>query len=293
LEQSIRQFQSTEHVLARIRDEQENFSAAQAQVASYVLENYFSVPFLSITALASNIGVSESTVIKFCNQLGYKKFADFKRDLANGARDELVMSNRLSESSIMESGNRIAQMEMEDDFAAIEATLMDPKNFEAVEQLIPMIDEADRLYIAGGRSSGILAELFVNMLRYLGVKVYYLDLASSSALDGLNIVTPNDLVIVICLPRYTRNIIRSMEIMNKHGIPIALITDPGLSPARQYAQVIFQCKVTSSSYFPNTTGCVALMNAIARQISVARKDRASLHMSHLEQELLEDDVFYK
>ena len=57
-------------LLNRIRQEQSAFSAAQRQVAAYVLEHYHRIPFLSISALAEQIGVSNNTVIKFCNQLG-------------------------------------------------------------------------------------------------------------------------------------------------------------------------------------------------------------------------------
>ena len=58
-------------LLNRIRGQEASFSAAQRLVAGYVLENYHQIPFLSISALAKEIGVSDNTVIKFCNQLGF------------------------------------------------------------------------------------------------------------------------------------------------------------------------------------------------------------------------------
>ena len=58
-------------LLNRIREREASFSAAQRLVAGYVLENYHQIPFLSISALAKEIGVSDNTVIKFCNQLGF------------------------------------------------------------------------------------------------------------------------------------------------------------------------------------------------------------------------------
>lgn len=280
-----------EQLLIRIRNEQENFSTSQALVASYVLDNYYNIPFMSITSLAHNIGVSDNTVIKFCNRLGYQKFTDFKRDLSNCARSELVMSNRLSQADDAGISNSLIAKALSDDISAIDMTLKDPLNAESIEKLLPMIDEANRLYITGGRSSAIIAELFVTMLRYLGVKVYYLDASSSSALDNLSIIEPEDLVIAISLPRYTNNIVRSLQVLHDHNVPIALITDTGLSPALPLADVVFHCKVTSTYYFPCLAGCVSLISAICRALSAHRKDKAAQHISELEQYLLDEDIF--
>ena len=82
-----------------MRKEQEHFPAAQRLVAAYVVENYNQIPFLSITTLAKNIGVSDNTVVKFCNHLGYNKFAEFKKVFSDYAHSELVMTNKLSENT--------------------------------------------------------------------------------------------------------------------------------------------------------------------------------------------------
>ena len=85
-------------LLNRIRQKQESFPAAQRLVAAYVVENYNQIPFLSITTLAKNIGVSDNTVIKFCNQLGFQKFTEFKKVFSDYAHSELVMFNKISET---------------------------------------------------------------------------------------------------------------------------------------------------------------------------------------------------
>ena len=51
-------------LLEKIMRGQASFPAAQRLVAAYVLNNCYQIPFLSITALAKNIGVSDSTIIK-------------------------------------------------------------------------------------------------------------------------------------------------------------------------------------------------------------------------------------
>ena len=68
-----------QQILSGIKGGRYGFPAAQRLVADYVVKNYEQIPFLSITALAQNCGVSEKTVVKFCNSLGFEKFTEFKR----------------------------------------------------------------------------------------------------------------------------------------------------------------------------------------------------------------------
>ena len=43
----------------------------QGALADYVLEHLTAVPFLSIPELARRVGVSEATIVRFAQRLGY------------------------------------------------------------------------------------------------------------------------------------------------------------------------------------------------------------------------------
>lgn len=283
---------TVEELLDRIRREQASFSSSQRLVANYVIENYFQIPFLSITALAKNIGVSNSTVINFCNLLGYNKFAEFKKVFSNFAHSELVMFNKLIANTPPDlCEGDFMQKEMRQDLASIEATLSSAANRAALQSLLPMIDRAEHIYIVGGRSSAILAALFATMLRYLGLKVQEIDLGSSDHPDRIATIGRQDLVIAISLPRYTAQCISALKLLHDRNIPIALLTDMGLSPACEFADTIFSCSVTSDFYFPCTAGCLSLISAICRAVSATRKTSALSHIRQLEQTLIDEGIF--
>ena len=85
-----------QQILSGIKGGRYGFPAAQRLVADYVVKNYEQIPFLSITALAQNCGVSEKTVVKFCNSLGFEKFTEFKRTFSAYAQSKLIITNKLS-----------------------------------------------------------------------------------------------------------------------------------------------------------------------------------------------------
>jgi len=281
-----------EELLDRIRRGQDNYSSSQRLVANYIINNYFQIPFLSITALAKNIGVSNSTIINFCNLLGYDKFAEFKKEFSNFAHSELIMSNKLMTNTSSDSfEDDFMQKGMLQDFTSIEATLSHSSNKVALQKLLPMIDKADYLYIVGGRSSAILASLFATMLRYLDLKVQEIDLGCSDYPDRIAMIGEKDLVIAISFPRYTAQCINALNLLHDKGTPIALITDMGLSPACKFADIVFCCSVSSDFYFPCTAGCLSLINVICRAVGSARKNSAASHICQLEQFLINEGIF--
>jgi len=277
-----------QNLLNRIRKEQGEFPPAQRLVAAYVVENYNQIPFLSITALAKNIGVSDNTVVKFCNHLGYGKFTEFKRVFADYAHSELVMFNKVSEGG---EEDILSGVGLEEDIAAIRMTLTDATNRENVTKLLDMMDEAHHIYVMGGRASGIMAMLFANMLRYLGLKVYDIAFGVGDYLDRNSMVEKEDLVIAFSFPRYTSYVVSELEELHRRDVPIVLITDTGLSPAIPYAELILQCAVSTGGYFPCYSSCLSLINAISRLYSITRKKKLSGHLHQLERRLLDRGIF--
>lgn len=282
--------ESMPSILNMIQQKQENFPAAQKMVAAYVIKNYDSIPFLSITTLAQNIHVSEKTVIKFCNSIGFEKFADFKRAFAEYAQSRLVITNKLTQAEQEANPHDIFDMTVKQDTDSILATMNLEGNRTQLPKLIHMLTAARHIYVTGGRASGIIAQMFVNMLRYLSLKVHELPL-DGNYYDRLTMIEAEDVVIAFCFSRYTAQIVDGLQYLNKNNIPIALFTDMELSPAFPYAEVVFYCEAAANGYFPTYAGCMSLIYAICSELSMGRSHEAASHTRQLEQLLMDKAVF--
>ena len=279
-------------LLDRIRQEQGSLSAAQKQVASYVIENYYQIPFLSISALAANIGVSDNTIVKFCARFGYDKFAQFKSVFSEHVHSELVMFNKVTdESRHVDVQGDFFEQGISDDVAAINATLTNPANKENLPKLIEMMNKANQIYITGGRASSMMAGYFANILRYLGLIVHDVNFGVGDYLDRLSMVKKDDLVIVVSMSRYTSQVVEAVRELHGDGIPVVLITDAGNSPMLPYAKLAFRCGSASGYYFPTYAGCISLIGVICRACSASRKKDAAAHIRFIEKRLLEHGVF--
>ena len=143
-------------LLDHIRREQDNFPAAQKKVAAFVVENYQQIAFLPISALSQRVGVSDNTVIKFCNHLGYEKFTEFKKEFTSYAHSELLIYNKIGgETAPVSEGDSVWSMIQNDAIASLQETLSDPQNHSSLTELLARMEKAKHIYVTGGRLSGI------------------------------------------------------------------------------------------------------------------------------------------
>ena len=278
-------------LIEKIMKEQAGFPAAQRLVAAYVVDNCYQIPFLSITALAKNIGVSETTVIKFCAQLGFGSFAEFKKVFADSVHSELVMYNKISESKGAEKANEGVFERVEREAVAnVQATLQNPVNAENLKKLLPMMKKARNIYLLGGRSSAFLAAYFTHTLQYLGLPVHAISGGIGDYYDRISLIGPEDLVIVTCFQRYTALTVDLVRDLKSRNVPIVLITDSGPSSLYSDADAVFRCSISSEGYFPCYASYMALTNTIC-QAAAAYFETAPEYVRELEQKLLRLGVF--
>lgn len=101
---------TTNELIVRIEEKYARMSKGQRRLADYVRRNYDKAVFLTAARLGETVGVSESTVVRFAIQLGYKGYPGFQRAL-----EELVR-NKLNSIQRMEvTYGRISQSEIHED----------------------------------------------------------------------------------------------------------------------------------------------------------------------------------
>ncbi|MDQ1911546.1 hypothetical protein RAC89_14025 [Paenibacillus sp. GD4] len=57
-------------------------TASESKVAEFIRDRFEQVIYLSVTDLAEQADVGETTVLRFCRKLGYKGYQEFKLALA-------------------------------------------------------------------------------------------------------------------------------------------------------------------------------------------------------------------
>ena len=122
--------------LLRIKSAAEMFKPAEKSVAEFVLVNADQVMHMSVSEAARDIGVGESTVIRFCRALGYKGYQEFKLRLAQDLVEpvEFIHAN----ISFADSTADLAQKVFQTNIKAVGDTMkaVDPEMVEVAAKAL-------------------------------------------------------------------------------------------------------------------------------------------------------------
>jgi len=128
--------------LKRIEYFYPTLKSAEKKAADYILKNPQNVVHFSITELAENCGVSETTIFRLCNKLGYKGYQELKINLAAEIVEPL--KNIYEEIKENDDMRTIMQKLLTSNIQSLETTIM-LNSSETLEKAIDMICKAKKL----------------------------------------------------------------------------------------------------------------------------------------------------
>lgn len=278
-------------LLQTIQERQVTYSPAQRAVADYIIAHYTEIPFQTITQIAQLTDTSEATISKFCNELGVSGFSGLKRVVSDYVNASLPLNNRFENTVTRLDGDSAVDEILRCDLDNLRATLLNTYNRANLQTLSDMIDRAGCIYTIGGRTSSCFADFLAFKLRQLGLAVHHIDFGRGDYVDKIMMIRPNDLVIAFSFPRYTKIIVEELKQLKERGVPIVLVTGEGLSPAFEYAELVFTCRTTSHSYVASYVSCISLINAMLITYALAHKEKIEENLKLLEKNLADFDMF--
>ena len=254
------------------------FTPRQRGLAEFILQNPESIMFFSITDLAKRSGVSQATITRFCNVIGYEGFLHFSREMQQSIQAELGTVGRFnlarSLKGKLQNGQSPTLFEKIVD-GEIDNLLNLAKSIKTYDfyRCVDMMSEAHRICIVGCMASACLASFFGYMLGKIFPQVDILTghgagaFAISSSLDG------ESLVFLISFPRYPRATVELGRLAAQKGAKVIAITNSHVSPVVPLAELSFIVPVGIVSFVDAYAGPVVLMNALVTELSERNPER--------------------
>ncbi len=151
-----------------IRQRYSMLAQSDRKLADYLLEHTERARHLSSQQLAAEVGVSQSSVVKFAQKLGYKGFPALKLALsdalASGSRPVPVHNEILANDPLKRVGEKL----LEEKLAAMTASL-DINGEEKLVQAATLLGNARRILLVGIGASGLVAKNLAWKLMKIGV----------------------------------------------------------------------------------------------------------------------------
>ena len=180
--------------LLRIRSERDQMSAIERRIADFILDNAALLRDYSSQQLASALGVSQSSVVKFSQKFGFKGYPDLKYSIGEAlARNGNPVAEPGPAPPADDYTRLLDELRRSKAAAEEETRLLNPR--ERMEPIVELIDGAGKVFVCGLGDDGLFAREFAMRLSLLGVlTVHHADVILMMA--NLSAARPGDVLLV-------------------------------------------------------------------------------------------------
>ena len=254
----------------RILEHVDRLPPQQRAIADYLLENLETVPFLSVPELARRCHASEATIVRFGQRIGFSGFAELKVALVellqsrlgvDGGDEAQQLSDDLIESVAAHESRNIRRT----------ADSIDRELFSSIAE---RIFAAGRVATFGLGISAHIAELAAYTFVQIGLPAHVLSTGYSSPKEQLVTMRPDDLLLVVSLPPYSRQSLELLSAASEAGIATVALSDRLTSPAARAADLSLAVRSDNLTFTNSVAAMTMVVNALATAIASSHRDEA-------------------
>lgn len=271
-----------QNLLKRIEENMPHFSKRQKQISVYLLENYDKAAYMTASKLGSIVNVSESTVVRYANELGFDGYPQLQSALQELTKTNLTAYQRVEVTNNLIGDGDVLKKVLSSDAERIKTTL-DEIDCDAFEAAVEKICSARKIYVIGIRSSATLASFLSHSLNVIFDNVISLEaLSRDDVFEQILGINEEDVLVAISFPRYSNRVIRAVDFAENHGANVIAITDSNTSPIAEMANEVLVARSDMISYVDSLVAPLSLINALIIGISRKMKDRLDERLRTLE-----------
>ena len=269
-------------LLSRLESNTASFSKGQKKIAAYIMQNYDKAAFMTASALGEKVGVSESTVVRFASELGFKGYPEFQKEIQQMIKSKLTAVQRMEVSeSLIGDGDGI-RSGLSKDIELIRETA-EKTSKEDFKRAVEAIKKANKIYILGVRSSAALASFLAFYFNLVFDSVVLVDTSSASEMfEQMFRIGEGDVCIAISFPRYSKQTVNALRFIADRKATVISITDNDASPMVPYTDHLLVAKSNMASVVDSLVAPLSLINALIVSVTLSKKDEVYNNFNELE-----------
>ncbi len=247
---------------------------AERLIAEEVLAEPTLVAFGTVSELATRVGTSRPTIVRFANKLGFRGYTQLQRHVRNHLTQHLA---------------RPSERIRHDDEAAIDAKTATNRAIASVYEvvrskrfakLIRPIVQAKRVWVLSGETSQAGALALHSRLSMVRPDVRMLQ-AHSMGTD-LSGAGSDDTAIVFDFFRYRRQVVEAARILADAGVAMVVVTDSPLSPLAGLTDTWCEIEIPGIGPFDSSVPAVAIAELIVSRVAKELQQEATARIDRIE-----------
>jgi DNA-binding MurR/RpiR family transcriptional regulator len=228
--------------------------------------------FLPANALAAEIGVSPASFVRFAKRVGFPGYLQLRKQLIKELRAEDSMTadtakHLLSpaDTILREEAEALSKMRGGYDHASLRA-------------MTEVLARAGKAIVTGYGLPGKLAPILAHYLRMTGLEVEPIINSKYELFDGLSHLGKGDTLIIIDHGRYVKDLVHAVDVAEKWGVTVGVITDTEFSPLAQKANVCLFFDLIQHDHIFGHSQLIVLIEMLALKVYGLRKNETKQFM---------------
>lgn len=198
----------------------------QQKIADFILQNSEAMMHVTSQALAEQVGVSQSAVVKFSQKLGFSGFPALKLAILNelnqpaldSVNPDSVLHNRIeSGDSLLVMAQKLAH---EKNHSIAETTRR--LDFDQLQRVVELLDHAGRIQIVGIGGAGLVAKDLSFKLQKIGL-VTLVESDHHVQIVAAQTLSAGDVQIVISFSGNRKDMLIAAKVAKERGATVVAI----------------------------------------------------------------------
>lgn len=269
-------------LISDIQTQYTRLSKGQKLIAQYILNNYDKVAFMTACKLGETVGVSESTVVRFANALGYSGYPKLQAALQELIKNKLTTVQRVEMANDYSDENTTLNKILKGDIDNIRETLEEIDG-EAFQEAVSRLLKARKIYILGMRTSFVVAQYLGFYLGIILDNVHTVRMDMGDAFEQIVRIGEDDVVIAFSFPRYSKKSFQLVKYAKEKGAHVISITDSLFAPIASESDNTLIVKSNMASFVDSLVPAMSVANALAVAVGMKEKEDIKEHFDDLEQ----------
>ena len=264
------------------------FSSGQKKIADLFFREPIFIAFSSALEVGKRVEVSESTVIRWTQKLGYKGYTEFQHTLQRKLAEERLNTARQEQPAAADQS--FLENLLDADITSI-LKLKETVNEENLLQAVDCISKSDKRYVTGNFFDFGLAEWFGGWLGSALGNTTMMQPGTAAYYGQIGELGPQDTVIAFAFPRYTRTLMDTLKQAKRKGATVIVLTDREDSPAAKHADLVLAVSVNANLNIDSYTAVHALLTSVMRFLYVKEHAKVKEKLAQLEAAYSDQDIF--
>lgn len=250
-------------VFEKIQDHLEKLSNAKKKVAYYILDNWQEVAIQSASELSKKVGVSESVIVRFAQDIGFKGYLDLQSDLKKVFKNRFV-HKRLDEISLVENMENTSESGHLYQQSVAVTNIQQTFKLNSDEILnisANSIKIARKIVIIARRNSMGPAKILQIHLNEIYGNVILINGENDEIFDYLRAMTNEDLLITISVPSYSKRMVHAAQFAKEKRIKQICISNSN-NPFREIVDINLIISIVSGIFANSHVATVFLIEIL-------------------------------